>query len=480
VRELAVAPDGTRVASIDENGGLRVWPLTGDGPVRTLDSQAPTAISALTFDASGSRLGWASDGGGPLVWSLDDPPDAAPRLLLGSGDQTWGAVAFDPQGQWAAAGRISVQLFLWSLASPYPRVLEGHTQRPLDLAFTPDSRFLASCGFEGVRLWPLSPEDGRQYLVPLGVDYWCHDIAGDATSNTLLVAAAGTGAFLVGPDGAAPRRLEGVPPTILMATALDTRAGLAAVAPNYASEPKDMAIHVADLRSGETRSFPLRERETQSPWADGVDTLAIAADGSLLSGSVEGVERWNLETGKKTRVCGEAGMGSNGRYSQVAVDASGASMIAGCWDGQITTLLVGDSSSAHLRRIATHGDAVSAVAIDPAGERIATGDSNGAVRVGRATGEEPHLLLGHSDLVLAVAFSPDGKWLASASGDEIFLWPMPDLTKPPLHTLRHDELLAKLDSLTNLRAVRDDSSSTGWTITSGPFPGWATVPEWNP
>jgi len=100
------------------------------------------------------------------------------------------------------------------------------------------------------------------------------------------------------------------------------------------------------------------------------------------------------------------------------------------------------------------------------------------VRVGRATGEEPHLLLGHRGRVFSVAFSPDGKWLASASGTEIILWPVPDLWKPPLHTLPHAELLAKLGSLTNLRAVRDPASSTGWRLELGPFPGWQNVPEW--
>ncbi len=33
---------------------------------------------------------------------------------------------------------------------------------------------------------------------------------------------------------------------------------------------------------------------------------------------------------------------------------------------------------------------------------------------------------------------------------------------------------------TNLRGVRDPSSDTGWKIEIGPFPGWATVPEWQP
>jgi hypothetical protein len=55
---------------------------------------------------------------------------------------------------------------------------------------------------------------------------------------------------------------------------------------------------------------------------------------------------------------------------------------------------------------------------------------------------------------------------------------MPDLSEPPLHTLPHDELIAKLHSLTNLRVVRDEESSTGWKLEVGPFPGWETVPTW--
>ncbi len=323
VREIAVAPDGSRLASVDEKGGLRVWPLAGEA-LRTLDAQSPTRISASASTPPAPGSGGHRTAADRWCGASPIPPDAAPRLLLGSGDQTWGAVAFDPGARWAAAGRISGQLFLWSLASPYPRVLEGHTQRPLDLAFTADSRFLASCGFDGARLWPLSPEDGRQTLIDLGNEYWCFDIAADATSNTLLVAAPETGAFLVEADGAAPRKLEGIPPAILYASALDTRAGLAAVGVNYASESKDMVIYVADLRSGEIRSFPLREQQTQNPWASGVDSLAFAADGSLMSGSNEGVDRWDLETGERTRICGEGGMFTGGRYSQVAVTARAA------------------------------------------------------------------------------------------------------------------------------------------------------------
>jgi hypothetical protein len=58
------------------------------------------------------------------------------------------------------------------------------------------------------------------------------------------------------------------------------------------------------------------------------------------------------------------------------------------------------------------------------------------------------------------------------------LWPMPDLSKPPLHSLPREELFATLHSLTNLRAVRDASSPAGWKVEVAPFPGWRDVPTW--
>jgi len=100
------------------------------------------------------------------------------------------------------------------------------------------------------------------------------------------------------------------------------------------------------------------------------------------------------------------------------------------------------------------------------------------VRVGPSSGEEPHPLFGHKGTVWGLAVSPDERWIASASDDAIHLWPMPDVTKPSFHTLPHAELMAKLDALTNLRVVRDASSSTGWKLDVGPFPGWKDVPTW--
>lgn len=57
---------------------------------------------------------------------------------------------------------------------------------------------------------------------------------------------------------------------------------------------------------------------------------------------------------------------------------------------------------------------------------------------------------------------------------------MPDLSQPQAHTLSLEELLARLKSQTNLRAVADPAAPGGYRTEPVPFPGWATVPEWQP
>lgn len=111
---------------------------------------------------------------------------------------------------------------------------------------------------------------------------------------------------------------------------------------------------------------------------------------------------------------------------------------------------------------------------------MVTADHTGVIRVGPVTGGEPHLFLGHEKmLAYGLSVSPDGRWLASSDrSGNLRLWPMPDSDEPPFHTLPYGELLNRLHTLTNLRAVPDETSSTGYKLEPGPFPGWKNVPTW--
>jgi WD40 repeat protein len=112
-------------------------------------------------------------------------------------------------------------------------------------------------------------------------------------------------------------------------------------------------------------------------------------------------------------------------------------------------------------------------------EVIITSTVDGVIQVGPLAGEPPHLLYGHSGVVRALQIDPSGRWIYSAGTDgTLRMWAMPDLSKPPLHTLPHDELLEKLYSLTNMRVVEDEESTTGYRLDFDPFPGWERVPDW--
>jgi WD40 repeat protein len=140
-----------------------------------------------------------------------------------------------------------------------------------------------------------------------------------------------------------------------------------------------------------------------------------------------------------------------------------------------------DVDSRETRELNSHSDpnTIGYCGFDTGNDLVISNHMLGFARVGPTTGEEPHLLPGHEAIVQSAAVSPDGQWIATGDHNgTIRLWPMPDFSKPPLHSLPREELIAKLKTLTNLRAVRDPESSTGWDTEFGPFPGWETVPEW--
>jgi WD40 repeat protein/tRNA A-37 threonylcarbamoyl transferase component Bud32/plasmid maintenance system antidote protein VapI len=495
VRDVTFDRRGDRLASLHGSGEIRIWSMAGEtaDPLRVLRGPKYQA-ALLLFDPEGRLLTQAGPNGAVRIWDLNGPPDAEPVVV---GRLSTGALylgSFDPQGEWLATSYGIDTVEFWPLSTPRARAIRGISSSVWSMAFTSDSRWLASCAFgQPARLWPLSASDGaKRELLP---EEPCVSLATHTTRNEVLVGTTKGKVFLCPTERGAPRPLPGgwterAGRAAMAAPVAFDPTGRWAVATPYSggrgfSDPADRVIRMWDLESEQERIYSIAHL-TDADWDGAFFFSGFAADGRLYGSLGKGGEivRLTLPAEPEGPIGSETVVTAGSSRSLLSPDGRlllvlATSETTATHNFIYEQLLLFDLVKGTSRRITTHGTRLSVAAqFDPSGRVIVTGDIDGVVRVGPVSGEEPHLLLGHKGMVSSVAVSPDGRWIASATEESIRLWPMPDVTKPPLHTRSHDELLAKLDTFTNLRAVRDETSSTGWSLEVGPFSGWETVPEW--
>jgi WD40 repeat protein len=296
------------------------------------------------------------------------------------------------------------------------------------------------------------------------------------------------GAWLIPLDGSAARRLEGPSSSTQFNTAAVSPSGrrVAAVT-SYGSDI--VPLRVWDVGSGAARTFSFddgpttRESQGRTGLEGGISHVAFADDDTVYTAGVGGLRRWDVERGtQEILVRASSGyqmFASFGAGARVALTAERRVEGTGpeCREAALHDLTNGRSQPLTVFGSCSQWRGVAQ--LDPSGTVAVSGTGDGIVRVGRLDGGEPHLLLGHRGLVDRMAISPDLRWVATTGQDNTLrLWPMPDLSRPPLHTLPRAELLEKLRSLTNLRVELDPSAPDGWRLDLGPFPGWKTVPEW--
>jgi WD40 repeat protein len=305
-------------------------------------------------------------------------------------------------------------------------------------------------------------------------------LAFDPRDRFLFVVRGTTPQCIVPLDGSRVRELESPNETIEWPGASVSPSGRWVASAPYSGEGQRV-LTLWDAETDERRLFGLpKVPSTPEGFEAAVTSVHFVDETTLYTAGVAGVLRWDLETGTyETAVAAEPEtevkmeISSDGRTALARRHRIGDPRQA-CEAFEVLHPI--DETREPLTLF---GDCPLAFAIDPSGAVAVTGDFDGVVRVGRLGGGEPHLLLGHDGAVDSVAISPDLRWVASSGEDNTLrLWPMPDLDKPPLHTLPHDALMAKLKSLTNLRAIRSPDSATGWTIELDTFPGWKDVPTW--
>ncbi len=477
IEALGISTEPSRIHAYTVESGKHtawVWSLENGTTrlLRSFDCGQPPTVHEGAWSWDSSRRLFAKSGPGKTtrLWSLSAPADAEP-LELRRGDAAFSAdSSFHPSGDWLATATLP-GLMLWPLSRTYPWVISTHTATVFSVDFGPAGERLASGGLDGVaRVSPLTGEVPAASRAAFESSGEVRCLAWSPDGTKLLVGGESMGSSMVRVDDDEASRLGDLVGVYGAAFSPD---GRFVVTAGYGAD-SFFALHVWRTDTLETTTIFAPFEKVTPLFLD--DERSFLPDGRILSAGISGLWISDPRTGNSDQLveqpCMKFSASADGRRI-VLVELSGWEM------GTSTRVMLLDLDAGTRTHLASHGDQVWTVAVDAAGTIVVTGDRKGALRVGRISGEEPHLLLGHDGWINDVDIDPLGRWIASGGADAtVRIWPMPDLSTPPLHTLPHDELVAKLKTLTNLRVVRDEESATGWTLTHEPFQGWETVPSW--
>jgi hypothetical protein len=488
----AHANDGARLSvmwrpvgvfSSDSGGEIFLWP-TADGirvPGRHL---RPTqrAAGPLRPDLSGK---WAvsdhlADPDHLQVWALQGLRDSRPWKMRRA-SQSFYHADIEPGGAWVAAvGAEGGEIDFWPLSAPLPLVVDGWMVN----GFSRDGRFLFAEDRAGGRstrvgLLPV-PGNTQDEVIELMFprpSRATHRVSLDPEGRRSLAMGYGRNTYLLSVDGDEPRNLFGFPAGDLSVAGGFSPSGRLVAAATL--NPEDTpTLRVWDLLTDEVRVF--EQPEDPEGW-EGHFThcLSFIDEGTLFTSGANGLLRWDLQSGSFDTILrappdGMIVMRVSGDRKKMLTHGVDQS-----WSRIRGPVRLHDLETGEIRNLQVPGEGWVGLSWD--GLVWAAGDRDGLLWVGKTAGGEPHALFCGRDSAISFGsphMDPDSRWVAFGLESPSRLWPMPDLSKPPLHTLPHDELIAKLHSLTNLRVVRDKESSTGWKIEVGPFPGWAEVPTW--
>jgi WD40 repeat protein len=349
----AFAPDGKTLASAG-NGGVRLWDVaTGKLLVRFPDWGH---VWTLSWSPDGKTL----VGGGTYAACLGEIASGKTKWSVDLGGYGHYRTIMSPDGATVATGSHKGDVWILEASSgKVLRRLQGHNRSVCALAYSPDSKNVASGGYQdgAILLWEVN--------------------SGKKTHSLQVSKEACVWALAFSPDGK-----------------------------TLASGDTDQNVRLWNTADGIERLPFVGHR-------DAVRKTAFTSDGKrLVAGDMDGwLSVWNPTTCEQ--ICKFAGR-AGGIYA-VALSPDGTKLASAGSDPKI--LMWDIKTEKAVVSFQGHKGEVYAVAFSPNGSQVASASMDWTIRIwDAATGKEIRELEGGTEWkwVNALAYSPDGRHLASA------------------------------------------------------------------
>jgi WD40 repeat protein/DNA-binding SARP family transcriptional activator len=407
VNDVALSPDGLRVATTGDDGYLRVW-LTATGQaVAAMGAGTDAEVWGPSFSPDGTLVAaaWLNEG---RVEAFDTSTGRS-VLTIGDLDGPW-RTAFSPDGSRLAVATVGDWPGYVFDATTGTEVmeLEGHEGGQLDIAWSPDGRWLATASNDTTaKVWDVGTGALHSTLFGHTDEVWDIDWSPD---SFLLVTGSRDGqakVWAIHEEG---------PESLWILSSQDLRGGVGGVAfsPDgthiLTGQMTGQAVKIWDIE-------PTGTGELLVLLGDQFSGISFTPDGAgLVASSGDGaVTAWELSTGRPLVVA----QNHDGIVFSTDVRPDGALVASVGQDG----LAVWETTSGHERfavtldkdEWSTWKTWMQAVAWTPDGKALAYSTTTGSATVVDADGElVRELPEGDGVAVWAARFSPDGRLLATA------------------------------------------------------------------
>lgn len=440
---LSFAPGGWLLAVALDDNRFQLWQVNTSAPWLRTTVSGQTGLKTLAFsprvdEQTGFTLA-SGDADAVHLWHIPASLTASnlePNLARSIQGQKFriSCLAFSPNGIFLASGAGDGTIYVTNaLLGVTEWVLVGHAGTVFTLAFSPDSKTLASSGADRkIRLWrapkwePMAEWIGHHEQA-VGALLFLPDgafLASGGDDGMLRIwSLAPAGQW----QGVALKNTRNVAPPLAQENALGGRGGSLAVA-----RQADGSLWLA---AGSPDAPPLiwqistlegvisqQKIKSLEGYLSQVNALALSPDGKQLAlGSFLTVQTRRLANGALTADL----YGPTNWVSSLAFSPGSVLLAAGAGDGKVWLWQVKEQGYAALPPLEGHTHWVRAVAFSPEGKVLASGAQDGTVRLWRVAGLEvyPDRELAVKSPVMSLAFAPGGLLLAAGLVDgRIQVW----------------------------------------------------------
>jgi len=431
ISDVAISPDGSRVATASQQGLTSVWDTRTGRLVRDFED-AKSGVEAVAFSPDGAMLATGGEDSGVRIWDI--VRDRRANLLFGHTNPV-DHVVWSPDGHVVASSDAAGMVLLWRMqglvgAGSLAATLAGGHGSVDALAFTPDSARLVTGGADGVvRIWDATPDPtlavaGRaagpalaaQWTADGYVGLWPH-VAQAFVAQRRRVGVLHGGAFTA--LGASPTSRLVALGTATGTTEVWDQRTMHVTARARGRSPITAAAVTKTLAASGARNGTVTVVGRWTARQRGaVADLAFSSDGTLLAGAGSaGATLWDARTGKRLH-----DFASPGGATAVALSPDGRILGAAGSDGVGRLWFTGTGRPYRLLRAHTT-KALTDIVFSADGRLVATSGKDADGRIwGVATGNHFALQRGSFGPLSSISLDPTGRWVAGAAPISAIMW----------------------------------------------------------